>query len=475
MSTVINWCKSKIKSLELTWSDFFLGLGFLCFVPFAALSWLFMVTQNPHDIFFKPWMMIVCFTISVISLGIYFYLEIKRGNIKNNLFLWVYILFAILSVVSVLVQPRVFEIDVEVRHVGELTPSGYNVGDIYHLVYPISWIHKMFFTFASLLITTVFYILIIVFPKRLKNLNFLIFMGICVFFFLLVLATYSYITEADKYARYVDAFFHGDTGLIQYYAMKSFITHRVPYGVCMMLGVMFALVLHGFTKKWYWSIPIVFCYVNMFFSYCKTSLALSALAIFVYVIFELVRTIKKHKVLNITILSAIGAAVLVVSVISIISIASKGKFISQIYRIYDSYTDGSTTTSRFYIWKNIQNELSGGWWILGRGFGTHNYFLYPMNRINNDDVCPSHSSYYAVMGAGGIFNLIGFIGVYAYFAYIFYKCFKVNKVMTLGLSIGFFTFFLYSFTEGVNYLIVFFVVPLAFYFNQIKNSPQNVE
>ena len=85
-------------------------------------------------------------------------------------------------------------------------------------------------------------------------------------------------------------------------------------------------------------------------------------------------------------------------------------------------------------------------------------------------VCPSHSTYYAVLGQGGVFTLIAFIGSYIYFGYVFYKCFRVNKFMTMELSIGFFAFFFYSFTEGVNYLVVLFMLPLIWYYFLIRRG-----
>lgn len=484
MSAVINWAKTKIKSYEWTYSDLFLAIGFLFMVPFAALAWMFMVTWNPihmdpSQIPFRPWMMIVCFSISAISWGIYFVLEIKKGHVKNNIFTWIYVLFAILSVVSVLIQPSEFTIDVECRLFGNITGKyfgNYQVGDIVTVNITIPWIHRMFFCFGSLLITTVFYILICVFPRRLKSLDILVFAGICIFIFLVVLATYSYIVEAWKYPKLIRAIFskrydfNENVEDIYGLGIASFIAHRVPYGVCMMLGAMFGLVLHGLTKKWYWSIPISFCCINMLFSYCKSAMAYTFITIFAYTVFELVRTLKNHKRRNIIALSSIGTVILVVAVLFLIAIISQGNHLNALYKIFYSYTNKHTLVTRTYIWRNVEKELSGGWWIIGRGFGTHNMILYIMNMVNNDPLCPSHSSYYAVLGAGGIFNLLGFVGSYIYFSYVFYKCFKVNKVTTIGLSLGFFSFLFYTITEGVNYLILFFEIPLIFYYYLIQNG-----
>lgn len=471
MAKAIDWIRIKIKALELTWTDFFLALGFICFVPFAALSWLYMVTSDANDIPFKPWMMIVCFSVSMISWGIYFYRQIKAGVVKNHAFFWLFLFFLLLGLVSVLVQPyHITTINVPVR----VSWMGYGADVTEVTVYlNIHWIHRMFFAFATVEITTFVYILLFVFPKRLKNLGFLVFVGICIYIFLLVLTVYSYIFEAYKYGPFLKALFQGDFYQIQHQeTIKSFIAHRVPYGVCMMLGFLYGLILHNQTRKWYWFLPMTYCFINMIFSFCKTALLLSVLAAISYTFFRLIATFKENKKRNLIAIISLGSVLFLILVVSLISILSKGKVVSFIYKLFVSYTSGETIKTRTYIWANIRSLLSNGWWVIGRGFGTYNHMLYPMNLVNGDDVCPSHSSYYAVLGAGGIFNLIGYLALHVYFVYVFIYCFKIDKVKTIGYSFGFFTFLFYTFTEGVNYLVVFFTFPLLCYYDLLKRQKE---
>jgi len=465
--------KNYLKRCEFSSSDFFLALGFIFMIPFAAFSWLFMVKSNPQEIFLTPRMMIVCFFMSAVCWGIYFYKEIKKGHIKNNFFTWAFILFAILSVVSVVVQPENTTIDVLVRNVNDLSRQLYGdiaVGDTVTVNLNNPWVTKMFFAFGSLLITTLFYIIFMVFPKRFKNMDFFIVVGIIIFTFLFVLAIYSYFHEPQVYKEFFRTWFDNDLTNDSTVGAKSFIVHNVPYGACMMMGLMFALVLHGYTHKWYWIIPMVFCSFNMVFSLCKTSLGLSALVLFLYFIFRMIATFKKHKIRNLIIGPLVLLIVIAVIVLTIISVVTDGDFLPFLDNIFSFFTNKKTIISRTYIWKNINELLKNGWWIIGRGFGTHNHMLYPMNLVNGDNVCPSHSTYYAVLGAGGVINLAGFLGLYAYFIFCFIKCLKFNRVKTIGLSVGFLGFFLYSFTEGVNYLIAFYCIPLIFYYNLLKNG-----
>lgn len=473
MTTKFEQLKQYIKSLELGLSELFLAIGFLFSVPFYAFAWKFMVTTNPDEVFLKPWMIIVCFSVVVICWGIYFYLEIRKGRLAGNLFTWLYIFFAIMSVVTVLVQPSHSVIDVEARFVNDISQHyypGVKVGDIVQVTTDISTTHYLFFACASLVITTVFFIIFMVFPKRVKSMNFMVLVGVIIVVFLLVLTGYSYIAEHSKYIPFLKALFSGDMEGVYENSMASFVVHRVPYGACMMMGIMFMLVVHSITNKWYWYIPGAYFLINMVFSWCKTSIALSVVTVVLYLAYRLFATYKNHKKRNLVLGIALGFVAAIGVLCSVVSFATEGKFIPQLYKLLSSFTDNRTIQTRTYIWDNINNRLSGGWWIIGRGFGTHNYMLYPMNLLNGDDVCPSHSTYYAILGAGGVISMLGFVGLFAYYIYVFIKCLKFNKYQAIGLTTGVVGFMMYSFTEGVNYLIVVFMFPLILYYNLIKRG-----
>ena len=473
MSALVNKTKQYISSLELGWSELFLALGFLFSVPYYAFAWKFMVTSDPADVLFKPWMIIVTMVGLASCWGIYFYLEAKKGNLKNNVFLWVYLFFAVFSIVTVLVQPSHSEILVEARFVNDISHQyypGIEVGDLVPVVTVFSATHKLFFACASFVITTVFYIIYMIFPKRVKSMNFLILVGVIIFIFLLVLTGYSYIAEHANYGPFLKALFSGDVEGVYEYSVCSFVVHRVPYGACMMMGLMFALLLHSYTEKWYWYLPAGYCLINMVFSWCKSAIAFSIVVVLLYLVYRLFATFKNHKKRNIILGSIYGGIVLVVLSLVVVSAATEGKVIPQIYKLLSSFTDNRTINTRTFIWDNIIQRLNEGWWAIGRGFGTHNYMLYPMNLVNGDDVCPSHSSYFAVLGMGGIITLLAYIALHIYYGYIFYQCFKFDKYKTIGLSVGVVGFFMYSFTEGVNYLILVFMFPMFLYYYQIKRG-----
>lgn len=469
--------KEYVKGLELSLSDLFLAIGFLFFIPFAAFSWQFMVTAVPNLVPFKMWMMIVCFVISSSCWGAYFFLEIRKGRLKNNIFFWLYIFFAIMSLVSVLVQPTDSSVVVEAKFVNGVSHQHYpgiQVGDLVTVYRHISASHKLYFACGSLLITTIFFIIFFVLPKRIKSFDFLTLICLIVAIFIVVLTVYSYIVEHDHYGPLLKALFGGDINGVYENSVHSFLVHRVPYGACLMMGLLFAILGHQLTKHPLWIFVGIYCLINMVFSWCKTALGISILIVALYLVYLLVLTYKNNKKRNKLLSIIYGSFVFGVGTVVLISILTKGSFVPQIYNAFNSFTDKRTLQTRTFIWENINQQLKGGWIIIGRGFGTHNLMLYSMNLVNGDDVCPSHSTYYAVLGAGGIINLLGFLGMYVYFIYIFVKCWKVDKMKTLGLSVGVIAYFLYSFTEGVNYLILVFMFPLILYYH-LNQKPQKAD
>ena len=466
-----------LKSIHLIKSDLFLAFGFLFFIPFAAFSWKFMVTSDPSQVFFNNRMIITCFSISLICWIIYFILEAKNGRLKNNIFTWLFVFFTIESLVSVLVQPTDSIIDVLVRKVSKVNESiypGINVGDLITISTSISLTHRLFFASASVLIPTIIFIILFVLPKRITNMHFLSVIGVIVLVFILFTSIYSFAVEHEKYALFVKYLSQGNIDGMYSASIYSFLVHRVPYGACLMMGLMFALVNHAFSRKWYWLLGVVYCFVNMIFTWCKTGIAITFIVLNIYYIYNLILTFKKHVKRNI-ILSAIYLLVLSgILTPVLITLISRGEKLGPLHILLESFVDQGTILSRTYIWANIRQRLSGGWLVIGRGFGIHNYVLYPMNLVNGDDVCPSHSSYYAVLGAGGLIQLIGYLGMMVLYLIFAFKCFRKDKLASFGLFIPFLAFFLYSFTEGVNYLVVVFMFPIILFYNLIKKESSKI-
>ena len=458
--------KDFVASLHLRLSDLMLLIGFLPFTLFLIFGQLYMQIHDPNELGLKIWIFIPLFVISLCAWGYYLYLEHKEGNLPNQIVSWLFGVMTIILVIGILIQPAQVVENVVVRMLNDANRTQYGadlaINDVVTTVTNISIIHKVFFALDIILIMAFIYIGLFIFPKRFNNLIFLKYLGFAVILLMFVIILYSYIFEASKYVGFIKTFFgKGEEGKDIYdYTVYSFVIHRNAYGMCMMIGIIFAIINHSLDKKWWYYAIMAFLYINMFFSYCKTGLLISALIIFVYVMFRLIATFNEYKKRNTIILSCIGGLILIGLVAVGASYLSKGQFLAPVYDVIKSFTGGETLDNRMYIWDNTYQLLNNGWWVIGRGFGTYNMMILQMNRANGDIVFPAHSAYMGMLAEGGILYLIAYLALICYTGYAIFKSFKYNPGLTLAISLGFLSFFLYSTIEEIQYLVYVFIFPI---------------
>ena len=454
--------KNFIKSLKFRLSDLFLLIGFLPFAIFLIFGQLFMQFQNPSDVAFPLWASILCFVVMVISWSTYLYLEVYRSKVKYNLYIAsAFLVLLLLNIITIAVQPKLVTENVIIRYSAQNPEL---IGTTTQATISISDTHKFIFIAEITATISFIYIGLFVFPRRFASLAFIKYLGYALFVFLLVLIVYGYIADFDKYVAFIKHVLNIDRTDPDIYhkTVVSFIIHRNAYGMCMMLGIIFAFINHSIEKKWYYYLIAAFFYINMIFSLCKTGLLISALLIAIYVIYRLIITLKEHKKRNIIILVCIGAVALIgVSTVGI-AYLTKGKVLASIYSIIKSITGGGQSLDfRSYIWDNTFQLLRNGNWLIGRGFGLINLMLQPMNIASHGEkVFPTHSAYLGLLAEGGILFLLAYIALLGYSGYIAFKCYKKNPGLTITMSLGVIAFVLYSFIETIHYLVYIFLFPI---------------
>ena len=454
--------KNFIKSLQLRLSDLFLLLGFLPWAIFLIFGQLYMQFQNPNDVALPLWAAIVCFVVMIGCWSYYLYLEVYKSKDKYNLYIAsAFLVLMLLNVITIVVQPEHLVENVIIRY-SEANPE--LIGTSEWVPIYISNIHK--FVFVCELVGTIIFIYIglFVFPRRFTSLAFIKYLGYALFIFLLVLIVYGYIADFDKYVAFFKHILNIDRTDPDIYhkTVVSFIIHRNAYGMCMMLGIIFAFINHSIEKKWYYYLIVAFFYINMIFSLCKTGLLISALLIAMYVLFRLITTFKEHKKRNLIILIVLGSIALLLVGIVGVSYLSKGKVLGAIYNAINGITGGGRTLDmRSYIWDNTFQLIRDGKWLIGRGFGIINLMLQPMNWVSHHEkVFPTHSAYLGLLAEGGILFLLAYVALLGYSAYIAFKCYKKNPGLTITMSLGVIAFVLYSFIETIHYLVYVFLFPI---------------
>lgn len=457
--------KNYIKSLELRWSDLFIFVGFLPFALFLIFGQLFMQYPNPEEVAFKPWMIIVSFVISVGCWGTYIYLEWKRGNQPKNYITWAFVILAIIGVIGILIQPNIFQETVIIRLVNDINKEIYGeniqVGDVVNAPLApmvISTTHYMFFTMDLLLILLFMYIGLFIFPKRFTGIGFIKYLGYAVIAFCFVMIIYGYIVEWNEYIPFIKALL-GQEGNIYDYTIESFIIHRNAYGMTLMVGIILAFINHSIERKWWYWLIVGFFYINMIFSFCKTSLLISALLIVVYAVYRLIFTFKEYPIRNRNILIGGGCVACLLVLVLGITFVSKGKILGSLYNLI---AGTNTINTRSFIWDNCFQLLRENpiYYFFGRGFGLINEMLLPMNTSNGDKVFPAHSAFVNTLCEGGVLYLFAYILFLGYSAYIIIKTYKKSPALTLAMSLGVLAFVIYSVIETIEYLVYSFMLPV---------------
>ena len=466
--------KKFIKSLELRWSDLALFIGFICFAIFLIFGQLFMQYQNPNDVALPLGAAIPLFIVMIGSFGVYLYLEVYRSKEQFNIIIPAIIFTLILmNTIAIFVQPSVVSENVLVR-INEEQPE--LVGKYINVLVNVSDTHKFIFIAEMMGVGLMIYIGLFVFPKRIKSITFIKYLGYALYALLFVVIIYGYIAEFNNYVGFFKYLLGIDRSAssLYVYAIKSFVIHRNAYGMMMMLGIVFTFINHAMEKKWFYFLFTGFFFANMIFSLCKTGLIISVLIILIYVYYRLIATYKEHvkrnKISIIVLSSVIGLGVILVG----LSFITKGKFLGFIYGLVAGGDSGaSTLDTRMMIWDNSYQLLRDGWWLIGRGFGTYNLILMPMNiASHNDHVFPGHSAYITLLSEGGILFLLAYLAFLGYMGVIIYRCFKKNPALTLAISLGVLSFVLYSFIEAIHYLVYVFLFPIMVLYFSSSNTQE---
>ena len=450
--------KNFIASLKFRLSDLFLLIGFIPFAIFLIFGQLFMQFQNPSDVALPLWAAIMCFVVMVGCWGYYLYLEVYKSKEKYNLYiLATFFVLLVLNVITILVQPKVVSENVIIRY-SETNPE--LIGTSETAIITISAVHRFIFI-AEITATIAFiYIGLFVFPRRFTSLAFIKYLGYALFAFLIVLIVYGYIADFDKYVAFFKHILNIDRTDPDIYhkTVVSFIIHRNAYGMCMMLGIIFAFINHSIENKWYYYLLAGFFFVNMIFSLCKTGLLISVVLAIIYVLYRLIATFKDNKKRNIIILSCMGGVALIGLGAVGLSYVTEGKVLGSLYALFKG---GETIQKRTFIWDNTYQLLEGGNWLIGRGFGLINLMLQPMNWIAAEEkVFPTHSAYLGLLAEGGILFLLAYLALLGYSAYVAFKCYKKNPGLTITMSLGVIAFVLYSLIETIHYLVYIFLFPI---------------
>ena len=466
--------KKFIKSLNLSLSDLLLFVGFIAFAIFLIFGQLFMQFQDPKEVALPLWAAIICSVVMIGSWGGYLYIELYlKKNKFNPIIAITFLALIMLNIIAIVVQPEQSSEIVTIRYRADESLQ-YLIGTKDTALLSVSPTHKFVFISEMIGTGTFIYIAFFIFSKRITGVKFIEYLGYALFAFLGVLIIYSYISEWYKYAGAFKYLF-GDhtTPITDILTVQSFIIHRNAFGMCMMLGIIFCFINHSIKpRKWLYPLCGYF-YLSMVFSLCKTALLISALLIVIYFVYRLIVTYKEHQKRNKISFIVLGAVLVLGFIFIGVPYLTKGKILGKVYEAISTIAvGGHSLDARTYIWDNSFQLLQNGWWLIGRGFGTINLQLWPMNVISHEEnYIPTHSGWVNLVAEGGIIFLLAYIAFLIYFGYITVKSYKKSPGFVFTVLLGVIGFFLYTFIETIEYLMyVFMFLIFVIYFSKEKEE-----
>ena len=331
------------------------------------------------------------------------------------------------------------------------------------------------------LCNTVTYLLLAILPKRIAKVNTLCVIYWCIVAFGLIAIGYSIIFEFDSYKAIFE-----DGSTDGYNSIKSMFYNENNYGQLLMLCIMTLIVINAAKPHWWHFLFVLVLFVGMIFSTSLSSLAISLLAIFIYLLYELVYTWKRHVIRNCLYFALVvfGITALVIAFIvcaeaDIKPFSSLQTFISEY--IFDKNFE--TASGRTTVWTMSLSALTTPMQTL---FGLGNGVALPyitnyVASVYSAKILHVDSGFIEVVVTNGIAGLVVYISMIACLIVLcFVLAIKKKQKLAIPILIVLICTLLYSSLEslvlfspntiGVTTSVII-ALPLLIQFNKIKKVP----
>lgn len=286
---------------------------------------------------------------------------------------------------------------------------------------------KMFYIAQYAATLLLIFLLLDVFPKIFADIRLIYLVCIVVVIFALVSAIISYATETDFYVTFLKKIAHKDPKFIH---PKSIFMNKNSYAAILYVGLIGSLFLHYRRKHFWWYIFAFFFMINATLTFCKIYRFVAPFTFFAYFFAQFFLSFKKHKVLNISVLSTVVVLIAVfVSSVVICAIQIDG-FNEYLVTILFKDVEGAFT-SRLEIWKRTLEILNQTNWLTGVGFHNYGnliYYAMDLKVVTNEfPFTFAHNATLEAFGNGGIILALVYILFLAYAIYLLFRVYKEHK------------------------------------------------
>ena len=426
--------------------------------------------------------------LALIGLSVwYFFCEKKKGDVKMHYpFIALLTVLFIISVVTILSFPSELQVDVPVfKEIIYDADHVENVVDfVKHAFIYVSLEQRVLYILVSFSLLYVVYLFIWVLPRKVRYIKELDIAMYIILAFATVAIIYSLIVDRNEYVQFFVAL--RDPDLYFPYGIKSFLGNRNSFGITMTFACFATLYLHHTTKKW-WLIPISFIFIieSVMIS-SKTNVLVCLLVEVVYLVALFVMQFKKRIKFSVIFISIVGVLLLAFGGLAFIHYVINKDFLargfSYVDKLYNFFIVNAFQNASSFTGRNKQHSkvillLNYGFWGLGLGYGLFNYAFQGLENIANVETMyiwdskaiythpgegyvltdTPHSSYYQILGTGGILTLViyGILILYLIFAMV--RVFKKHKLTVIMCAAFLAGALLHGLTETPT---LFFVGPV---------------
>jgi hypothetical protein len=323
---------------------------------------------------------------------------------------------------------------------------------VYHLTTSLRIRYIIFWLAACM----AFYVFFAIMPKSVKNVRDWNFYFLGAIVIALSACFYSYFKESSSYLY----FFDQSKDFNNYVAPVSFTNNRNTYGTLLMIGVLSSLYLFKKSRNVFFPIISIFFFINLLFSFSKTSILCALIAIIVFAFDEYVCTVKSHPVISSFAIVLFVFCLLFPLFVKKITFLSGNHFFSRIISnnfIFFDYGNPvyfDSLDERIDILSDIFVLCSKNIGSLFFGFGDWNFSWYLGFCRNGSSsyIESAHSGLFDVFGRSGLIGVVLYLGLIIYFFIIALKNYKARRNGAAFSLTIFICVLLHGYFEDTNFL-----------------------
>jgi hypothetical protein len=299
-----------------------------------------------------------------------------------------------------------------------------------------------------------FYVFFAIMPKSVNNVKAWGVYYLLAIIIVLSAIIYSYITESSKYV----SFFSGEMDKFKIYIV-SYTNNRNTYGTLLIVGIASSILAFQYSRKIICFFTSFFFYVNSLFVGGRSSLICATFLLLGFIVFDLIRNIKRRPFLNSLFLFLILACCLSIFFLpNVIGqpnnfLGTISKYFSTLFNFSD-FRFSETISTRTSIWEDIISILFSNSFRAFFGVGDWNFsWLLGFHVSGSSSYIESaHSGFFDVMGRFGVLGLCFYLAMISYFIYVCYKNLKSNHIETVTSLLLFFCVLFHGLSEDTNFL-----------------------